>query len=134
MQSKVHPVSLQDGQRGPKMPPGNRHEGMNVVTIDPNAVLNTRGRFQYSGNPTFQASKLPGGPSPAERISELVVTPRPLRGAALVLECDSYGFASNLFAISNHWKSTPTSHHHLRLKLWCSTSLSSPRGLNTGLL
>lgn len=31
-------LSLQDGQRGFNMSPGNSHEAMNVVTVNPNAV------------------------------------------------------------------------------------------------
>lgn len=31
-------LSLQDGQRGFNIFPGNSHEGMNVITINPNAV------------------------------------------------------------------------------------------------
>lgn len=83
MESEVRPVYKTANVAPTCLSPGNRHEGMDVVTIDPNAVSNTRGRFQYSGNPTFQASRLPGGPSPAGRISELVVTTPAARGGRI---------------------------------------------------
>lgn len=63
MESESAP-SLQDGQRGPNMSPGNRHEGMDVVTIDPNAVSNTR--VILRSRPTdFQAVRAPQGGYPS---------------------------------------------------------------------